>query len=289
MKITMYITTRFTGKSIIAVLLFYVIANAVFPAIAASYSPLLISVKEAIEIKKENPRTLLVDVRGEESFKKIHIPDSINVPLHFIKTKDYLRNMHVILVNRGYGQNRLLHQAELLNKKGFEIVVLSGGLAAWSQQGGKLTGSDFAGESVLHNVDPAAFSEKDFSRYIDISPGETAGNSGLLSRAEHLPVISSHDLSALAAVIDQAGQSPLASVLLFNRNGAYSLLEGLLDECQTTIFFLQDGSEGYDKVLLQQQAILEPKSERMKTIGGCETCPSIKDTAGEKNAGESKW
>jgi rhodanese-related sulfurtransferase len=154
MKITMYITTRFTGKSIIAVLLFYVIANAVFPAIAASYSPLLISVKEAIEIKKENPRTLLVDVRGEESFKKIHIPDSINVPLHFIKTKGYLKNIHVILVNRGYEQNRLLHQAELLNKKGFEIVVLSGGLAAWSQLGGKLTVRDPAGQSHLHTVDP---------------------------------------------------------------------------------------------------------------------------------------
>ncbi len=253
--------------------LFLFVAGAVFPVLAASYSPLLISVKEAIELKKEDPRTLLVDVRGEERFKKIHIPDSINVVLHFIKTKDYLRNMHVILVNRGYGQDRLLRQAEQLNKTGFETAVLAGGLAAWSQQGRKLTGSDPAAQSILHTVDPSAFSAKDFSRYIDISLEETAGGSDLLSRAEHLSVTSLDDLSALVAVIDQVGQSPSDSVLLFNRNGEYELLEGLPGKCETTIFFLQAGSEGYDKVLLQQQAILEPKSERMKTIGGCKTCP----------------
>ncbi len=253
--------------------LFYSVTGAVASATATSYSPLLISVKEAIETKKADPRTFFIDVRGEENFQKIHIPGSINVPLHFIKTKTYLKEMHVILVNRGYGQGRLLKQAELLNKKGIKTGVLAGGLAAWSQQRNNLAGSDPASHDILHNVDPATFSAKDFTRYIDIAPEKITGNSLLLARAEHLPVSSPDDLPGLVQVIDEPGQSVLASVLLFNRNGEYGLLENLPDKCQTTLFFLQKGSEGYDKILLQQQAILQPKSERMKTIGGCEACP----------------
>jgi rhodanese-related sulfurtransferase len=257
-----------------SIFLFFSVASAASSVMATTdYSPLLISVKEAVEIKKTNPRMLFVDVRGEEDFKKIHIPNSINVPLHFIKTKSYLQKMYVILVNQGYGQSRLLQQAELLNKKGIETVVLAGGVAAWSQQGENLMGSDLTGQRVLHIVGPSPFSVKEFSRYIDISSEKVAGNAHLLSGAEHMPVTSPTDLPALAAVIDEPGQSPLASVLLFNRNGEYDLLKGLPGKCQTPLFFLQEGSEGYEKIMTQQQAILEPKSERMKTIGGCKTCP----------------
>ncbi len=258
---------------LVAFVFFSFVAGVVSPATAARYSPLLISVKEAIETKKNNPQAIFVDVRREGYFKKIHIPESINVPLHFIKTKGYLRNMYVILVDWGYSDSRLLHQAELLNKKGIETVVLAGGLAAWSQRGGNLSGSDFTDQSILHRVNPARFSEAEFSRYIDISPEKTAGYSHLLARAEHVPVTSQDDFSVLVAAIDEPGQPPFATVLLFNRYGEYSLLEDLPGKCRTTLFFLQEGSEGYSKMLLQQRAILAPKSKRMKTIGGCSTCP----------------
>ncbi len=262
---------------LMAFVLFSSVAGAAFPAMATGYSPLLISVKEAIETKKNNPLALLVDVRGEGDFKKIHIPESINVPLHFIKTKGYLRNMNVILVAQGYSNSRLLQQAELLNKKGIETVVMAGGLAAWSQQGGNLMGSDFTDHTILHSVNPAWFSKTEFSRYIDISSEKIAGDSDLLSEAEHVPVTSVHDLPVLAAAIDEPGQSPFATVLVFNRYGEYSLLEDLPDKCLTTLFFLQEGREGYDEMLLKQRAILAPKSKRMKTIGGCSTCPPAEE------------
>lgn len=279
----MHITRHFSSISIIlaislmAILLSSVVARAIPPAATTNYSPLLISVKDAIEAKRNNPRTIFVDVRAEEAFQKIRIPDSINVPLHFVKTKGYLHNMSVILVNQGHTQSRLLFQAELLNKKGIETVVLAGGLAAWSQQKGKLAGTDSAESGMLHEVDPAVLSLTDFTRYIDVSPEQTAGDSTLLSNAEHVPTFSLNDLPALAALIDVEGQSPLATVLIFDQKGEYSLLENLPDKCRTTLFFLQGGSDGYDKNLLQQQAILEPKSERMKTIGGCSTCPPVKN------------
>lgn len=261
-----------------AFFVFFTVTSVVFPVLAASHSPLLISVKEAVEAKKADFRIVLVDVRGEEDFKKIHIPGSINMALHFVKTKSYLKNMHVILVSYGYGQAHLLHQAELLNIKGIKAEVLAGGLAAWAQQGENLTGTDAADHSTLRNVDPASLSEEDFFRYIDVSTEIKDGNSHILSRAEHVPVRSPADISALAAAIDEQGQSALDSVLLFNRNGDYRMLEGLPGKYQSTLFFLEKGSEGYNKILIQQRAILEPKSKRIKTIGGCETCPSAGET-----------
>ena len=270
-------TSSILAITLMAIVLSSVVARAVPPAATTNYSPLLISVKDATEAKKNNPLTIFVDVRAEEEFQKIRIPDSINVPLHFVKTKGYLHNMSVILVNQGHTHNRLLFQAELLNKKGIETVVLAGGLAAWSQQKGKLAGPDSAESGMLHEVDPASLSLTEFTRFIDISPEKTAGDSPLLTNAEHAPITSMEDLPALAALIDVNGQSPLARILIFDQKGEYSLLENLPDKCQTTLFFLREGSVGYDKNLLQQQAILEPKSERMKTIGGCSTCPPVKN------------
>jgi rhodanese-related sulfurtransferase len=279
----MHITRHFPSTAIIfaislmAIFLSSVVARAIPPAATTNYSPLLISVKDAIEAKRNNPRTIFVDVRAEEAFQKIRIPDSINVPLHFVKTKGYLDNMSVILVNKGHTYNRLVFQAELLNQKGIETVVLAGGLAGWSQQKGNLAGPGSAESGMLHEVDPAALSLTEFTRYIDISPEKTAGDSPLLSNAEHAPITSLDDLPALAALIDAERQSPLARVLIFNQKGGYGLLENLPGKCRTTLFLLREGSDGYDKNLLQQQAILEPKSERMKTIGGCSTCPPVKN------------
>jgi rhodanese-related sulfurtransferase len=270
-------TSSILAITMMTIFLSSVVARAIPPAVTTNFSPLLISVKDATEAKRNNPRTIFVDVRAEEAFQKIRIPDSINVPLHFVKTKGYLHNMSVILVNQGHTHNRLLFQAELLNQKGIETVVLAGGLAAWSQQKGKLAKSDSAVSGMLHEVDPAVLSLTEFTRYIDISPEQTTGDLPLLSSAEHVPITSTDDLSALAALIDVKGQSPLARVLIFNQKGGYGLLENLPDKCQATLFFLQDGSDGYNKILVQRQAILEPKSERMKTIGGCSTCPPIKN------------
>ena len=248
-----------------------------------SYSPLLISVKDAIEEKRKNPRMIFVDVRTEDAFQNIHIPGSINVPLHFVKTKGYLHNMTVILVSQGHRHSRLLLQAELLNKKGIKTVVLAGGLAAWSQQDGDLAGPGSAEPGMLHEVDPAALSAIEITRFIDVSAEKLEGDSPLFSGAEHVPVSSQDDLPALAALIDGKRSSSLATVLIFNRKGEYSRLENLPAKCRTTLFFLQGGSEGYGKEMLRQQAILEPKSERMKTIGGCSTCPPVKDMTEQIN------
>ena len=269
--------------SLLAVLVFSVAVSAVSPATNTGFSPLLVSVKEVMAAKKSNPRTLLVDVRGEENFREIHIPDSINVVLHFIKTKIYLRSMSVVLVGDGYADGPLFKQAELLNEKGIKTVVLAGGLAAWSQQGGALMGSDSVGHSDLHNVNPASLSLTEFSRIIDVSSDKTVGDLPLFSKAEHIVVTSLDDVPDLAELIDMPNQSPLASVLIFNRNGDYGLIEGLPNKCQTTLFFLQEGSDGYSKAVAQQRAILEPKSERMKTIGGCPTCPPVKDYTGQES------
>ena len=80
-------TSSILAITLMAIVLSSVVARAVPPAATTNYSPLLISVKDATEAKKNNPLTIFVDVRAEEEFQKIRIPDSINVPVHSLKQK----------------------------------------------------------------------------------------------------------------------------------------------------------------------------------------------------------
>jgi len=55
---------------------------------------------------QNNP--VLVDVRDNESFQKIRIPGSINMSLFAVKTKTFLKTKQIVLVNEGYGYNKLV-------------------------------------------------------------------------------------------------------------------------------------------------------------------------------------
>lgn len=263
-----------------------VLLSAAGSAVAASRDvSVLISVKDAVAMKKNKPCSLFVDLRRAAAFSRVRIEGSINIPPHFVRTKQYLRSMAVILVNEGYGLEALVRLAKDLNERGFTASVLNGGLAAWHQQGQRLAGDPFAGQG-LHLLPAVALLPSDslshFDRILDISAGAGEKTTASFPRSEPLQVEKREDFERLVKAVNALDHDPSATVLILNREGNYDLVASLPKHSSVTIFFLKGGLAAYRKAVRQQAAILRPRKQRIKKTGGCATCPpAIKDTEPE--------
>ena len=111
----------------------------------ASYS---ISPDAVLYKLKQNHKITLVDVRNPEDFERLHIPGSLNIPLHAVKTKGFLKSVAVVLVNEGFQYSLLVTECRQLTDMGFKVLILDGGLPAWKRSGNKLAGDLFALEEM---------------------------------------------------------------------------------------------------------------------------------------------
>jgi rhodanese-related sulfurtransferase len=103
----------------------------------------------------ELPGVMLVDVRRAQDFARYHIPGSINIPAFALKTKPFLRERTVVLVDDGRRPRRLEVTCRDLRRRGFrQVHVLHGGLRAWRHALGPLTGDELA-RAELGRLTPA--------------------------------------------------------------------------------------------------------------------------------------
>jgi phage shock protein E len=96
--------------------------------------PSCINIVEVMKLIEQNQKILMVDVRTPEEFSLQHIPNSINIPLRFLKkeiTKFSLDSLIIILCLKG--AQRSIDGAKTATKKGFRAQHLCGGTKAWFQ------------------------------------------------------------------------------------------------------------------------------------------------------------
>ena len=108
------------------------------------------------DLKKDPGKIILVDVRRGGAFEKARIPGSINVPLFSIKTKNFLRGKPLLLVNEGYCTLQMQRTCAQLNRAGFDVRILFGGLKMWWEKGGAVMG-DFFYLNSLRSITPSHF------------------------------------------------------------------------------------------------------------------------------------
>lgn len=83
----------------------------------------------------------IVDVRNESDFQQGHIANSINIPLHQIANKRFLKKKNILLVNNGLPQFEMGQFCQILKDKGFERVsIMRGGVHNWLGQDLPLAG-----------------------------------------------------------------------------------------------------------------------------------------------------
>ena len=84
------------------------------PKIIQRDSDFIISAPTLKEELQQNKTILLVDVRRPEEFEKSRIPNTLNIPLHKVKTKIFLKNLDFVLINAGGNYRTLEEEAARL-------------------------------------------------------------------------------------------------------------------------------------------------------------------------------
>ena len=110
----------------------------------------------------KTPKPVIVDVRRPESFEKIRIPQSINLPLYAIKTKLFLRNKQVVLVNEGFDYMALAEEARKLKQSGYSVSNLIRGIKCLAEQQWEFAGRCLCHRKLEQGISPSALPAKRF-------------------------------------------------------------------------------------------------------------------------------
>jgi len=267
---------------------FLLMPTAVSPAADFLSSPITQQIKRnpANQIFPQDLQTLLrnkeeiilVDVRGKKDFEKIRIPESLNIPLHRVKTKPFLKNKSVVLVNQGYNYLTLETECQrLIARYGFsDIRILYGGLCLWRDSGGELTGGPFALEEL--DTIPARdfYIDRRYNDWIivNVAAAVPPNTDTLTGISIHVPY--SGDIERLAQglkdSISTQNDISVPYVLIFNKTGQdyKPIKKAVRNAGIQNVFYLQDGLDGYRSFI--QKLALQRQPEKKKTAG-CEVCP----------------
>ena len=234
---------------------------------------LAVTATELIDKAKQNRRMTLVDVRSPEEFERLRIPGSINVPLHAVKTKAYLKAQPFALVSTGCEWRDLESECKRLQLSGFKPSILFGGLVAWQSQGGPLEGDRLLVATYKEIPAHLFFHEKDYEsiKVFDVSPKPLSDAKKLIHENVHVKSIES-----LVKLAKQKGPRYRA-IVLFNENGEqYEKFDAALKKAGiATAFYLKGGINGYRHFLENTTLSWKSKAERVVTLGGCGTCSSV--------------
>jgi rhodanese-related sulfurtransferase len=141
--------------------------------------------RHASETAMADPGTVVVDVRPATIFADATIAGALNIPANLLKTKTFLRDKPLLLLNDGADYAQLESVCQQLQAIGFANTrVIYGGLQSWWSAGRELTGkaTDF---SRLDAVTPAVYHANKAYRHwliVDVSATRVS------KRIESLPV-----------------------------------------------------------------------------------------------------
>jgi len=238
-----------------------------------------VSVAGVFQQAKEGRETLLIDVRSPEAFGRFRIPGSINIPLHFVKTKPFLKKKPFILLDEGVRHGSLAEECRKLADAGFPCSILYGGLTAWQDGGGSLEGDHAAWKGLGDMPAAALFLEKDREDWlmIDVSRQRSTLSTCLMPDAVHVEVSGSPEQSV--SELSDAGwvgrTGSFTRILIFNEKGTdYDSIRFLTGKAGLqNIFYLEGGLEQYAAYLSQRRLSALPRESRLNTTTGCgSTC-----------------
>jgi rhodanese-related sulfurtransferase len=239
---------------------------------------LMISATTIMQKIKQKNSIFLVDIRHKAQFNKFKIPGSINLSLSFIKTKQFLKTKPIALIYKGFGYYEIEKEVKNLNKKGFDIKILQGGLAAWKHRGGSIVGDPFSQKKLNKMPVKDFFMEKEYEERIIINAcaKPSKKTTKLIPKAIHIPTLKSNlttnDFIKKSLSIPK--NNSLTAVIIFNETGQdYSSFEKNINKAFThKVFYLQGGIKAYQSFINSQKLAGKPKAQRIREVGHCEPC-----------------
>jgi rhodanese-related sulfurtransferase len=241
-------------------------------------SRLYASVESIMASMNRKQGLLLVDVRGKDAFEKYRIPGTIRVPLHALKTKAFLKDRPVVLVNEGHPNPVLERACRDMRSAGFaHVSILNGGLRCWQQKNGPIEGDAFAAIDASRISPIDFFPHHDSVEWLVVRVATPASGPrrfrSLVPSAIDLPWDGNPSAfaAALKALAARGSRSPLACILVCDAGGTqYEPIErAVQQEGISRVFYLKGGMEAYE-AFAEQQALLQQRgTEEMQR---CATC-----------------
>lgn len=225
-----------------------------------------------------------VDVRSAAEFGRFHIADSINIPLHLVKTKMFLKNQPFVLVNEGRSTAELERVCGELKQAGFaHAAVLDEGLFGWYVAKRPLKGDPVA-QSKLNRMMPAELFElhegdasmPDWS-VIDVSASGQYKNmrAWLPAKITAIPLKAKAKGDAVskvsAAILQQRKRNPQAKLLVIaDDDEAYQRIDASLKKSGIApgVLRLESGYKGY-RELVNRQVAMWKQNEQPRRYGAC--------------------
>lgn len=219
----------------------------------------------------QTSRVALVDVRHPDAFNRYSIPTSLNIPLYAVKTKDFLKDKHVILLNEGASTGVLEQACGDLRRAGFsKVSVMEGGLHAWAEQGGPIAGDILAVDQLKWMTPQDLFAERQYDDWIvfDFSAKRNPEmRQWLPKKLEPVKFSAKAAATIKATTAGKKGQNrALPNILIVNEKGAgYDKIESLMRKAGLNqVYYLEGGLAGYRDFLTQQTAMWNQKDKPLR-------------------------
>ena len=227
-----------------------------------------------------------VDTRHESQYRVGHIAEALNLPLYVLKTKAFLKNKRVVLVNEGHDVTPLLEEAERLRALGFtRVQALEGGVRGWQFAGGALVG-EHPHSSAVAQISPEQFyvSRGTPGWRIARLMGSGGAADGLFSMngVTNLTM----DAASLPGWIATASSSGGASQrwLVVDESGTnYEEVEQALQSMKLPpVFYLSGGAHGYEQHLAQR---LSQLNRQLVSLSSASSRRSFPGSSGARTGG----
>lgn len=203
-----------------------------------SSNSFLIGINEAKELINKTKQTVFIDIRPQSQFNEAHIPDSLNIAVHFIKSKTFLKTMHLILVNQGFARASLIEGVSVLRERGFNAHILDGGLTSWKQHGEKLVGEQRSGqEPYIVPAETVAYEPTNQLQPFYVAAKNDSALTMPFPASIDNSVLMAEDVDSLISAIQENKKSS-DRILVFNTDGNYEgIIEKLPHGLPTAVFF----------------------------------------------------
>ena len=241
-------------------------------------SPALATTVSAAMFGHQEKKIFLIDVRPKAHFEQYRIAGALNIALHAIKTKPFLKAKPIVLVNNGYILSPLARTCQALNQAGFGATIMSGGLVAWKAKGGRLIGDPFA-QQAMNKISPQTFlQESGYAHQVVIETFETQSAQGrrLHPPARHVALLKDKQgLREVKSIIRQMSSGPFFNLLIVagTRKENDQIQRKLAQAGIHQAFFLQGGRQSLDRHHRYTALARRSKDERTVRTDGCSTCP----------------
>lgn len=238
--------------------------------------PILVSAEALLREDPMGRETVILDIRGQADVDQCRIPGSLHIPLHAVRTREFLKSRRLVLVGRNGFDEREEAECARLNTEGFIAFLLDGGISAWSAAGRPVEGEGCQAES-LNAVSPVEWlaSRRD-DRWLLVNACRSKQSDGLRLIPQAVILPDPENLDVLRSLIGRRPAGQPFTLLLFDDDGSDipKLAQALAKSKLPRLLFLEGGITHYQAFLERQAALVDAqRSSSRKASSSCASCP----------------